>query len=110
MYKNGEMFPTWVETLGNMARKGWPVRAYCSTCKEGQDVDIPALIEKVGRDFCLIDRRPPCRTPGCTGRTLFMYQGHACMLPLQTERVAAERMAVYFQRDQAAGLYDPPKG
>lgn len=110
MYKNGEFFPEWVDTLGNMAEQGWLVRALCSTCGACQDVDIPALIEKVGPDYCLIDRRPPCRTPDCTGRTLFMFKGHGCMLPLQTERVAMERTAYYFQRDKAAGLYDPRKG
>ena len=110
MYKNGEMFPTWVETLGNMAEDGKLVRALCPRCGACVDVDIPALIDKVGRDFCLIDRRPSCRTPGCTGRTLFMYQGHGCFLPLQTERVVSERSAIYFERDKAAGLYDPPKG
>lgn len=108
MYRNGEMFPAWVETLGSMAEKGWLVRAICSACRTCVDVDIPTLIEKVGPDFCLIDRRPACRTPACKGRTLFMFKGHGCMLPLQTERVSLERSVVYFQRDKAAGLYDPP--
>ncbi len=92
MYKNGEMFPSWVDTLGSMLEAGKLVRAYCAACKASVDVDIPALIKKVGRDFCLVDRRPPCRTPGCSGRTLFMYQSHGRMAPLQTERVALERM------------------
>lgn len=67
VYENGDMFPSWVETLGSMAEADQLVRAICSTCIACADLTISALIKKVGADCCLIDRRPPCFTPGCAG-------------------------------------------
>jgi hypothetical protein len=54
-------------TLGEMVDHGHTAYAYCSTCNTYRDIDLPALIEKVGREYSLWNRRSRCRTEGCAG-------------------------------------------
>jgi len=51
-----------------MIDHGHTAMAECETCRGHQDIDLPALAERVGRDYSLWNRRSPCRlTPGCKG-------------------------------------------
>ena len=63
----------WAPTLGKMLEQGVKAFACCSRCGRQQPIDIAALIEKVGPDFCLHNRRnKPCKLkPGCKGYTYF---------------------------------------
>lgn len=68
--KGERITPSWVMTLGAIAdtqaeHPHYFIRVSCRKCREHRDLDIPALIEKVGRDFTLLDKRTRCRiTPG----------------------------------------------
>lgn len=57
-----------------MLDHGAEVRALCTKHCGYRDLDIAALVEKLGRDYSLIDRRCLCRiTPGCEGVNRFYY-------------------------------------
>lgn len=57
-----------------MVRENAEVAAVCDRCKGRQQIDLPALLAKVGPDYSLINRRCRCRiTPGCTGWNTFRY-------------------------------------
>lgn len=60
-------------TLADMVRIGIKAYATCNYCKAQRLIDLPALIEKVGPDFRLFNRRnKPCKlTAGCFGYTYF---------------------------------------
>jgi hypothetical protein len=62
----------WESTLGKMRKFGTIVQWSCSTCNRYGRVDLAPLIEALGEDESLWDRRPPCKQPGCTGRVIFM--------------------------------------
>jgi hypothetical protein len=63
-----------IETIGRMHDEGWSARTWCTLhCSREIDIDLAALIEKVGRDYSLINRRCRCRTPGCPGWMRFFY-------------------------------------
>lgn len=67
--------PSWTATLGKLHDEGnVTIYARCDKCEVYQQVDLPALIEKVGRDYSLWDRHPRCTlTPGCAGRIVFSW-------------------------------------
>lgn len=68
------LWPSWVETVGAMAAADAMVSVSCDGCRQVRDVDIPALLAKVGPDYSLINRRCRCRiTPGCMGWNRFRY-------------------------------------
>jgi len=54
-------------TLGQMIDHGHTAYAWCSTCRTYRDINLAALIAKVGRDYSLWNRRSHCRTEGCNG-------------------------------------------
>lgn len=77
-------FPAWTETLGAMADSGASIRVLCTKGCGFRDLDIPALVDKLGRDYSLIDRRCLCRiTAGCKGWNRF-YNRQATFRPLWT--------------------------
>lgn len=83
-------FPSWAQTVGAMAEHDCKVRVNCDLCAVFGDVDIPALLQRVGPDYSLIDRRCRCRlTPDCQGWNRFLYY-HAVFRPLWTDE-AIER-------------------
>jgi hypothetical protein len=67
--------PSWTATLGALHDEGGlTIRARCRRCEVIQEVDLTALIAKVGRDYSLWDRHPPCKlTPECCGRIVFSW-------------------------------------
>jgi hypothetical protein len=59
-------------TLGQMLDQGHTAMAECATCRGHHDIDLAQLIEKVGRDYSLWNRRSRCRlTEGCPGWVVF---------------------------------------
>lgn len=55
-------------TLATMIEHGFTSHARCPTCEQTQDVDLLALMAKMGPDYSLWNRRSRCRfTPGCAG-------------------------------------------
>lgn len=88
MGKTAPGIPTWAQTIGGIHDAGGVVQAWCDQCKASVLIDLPALIEKVGRDYSLVDRRCPCRiTQGCVGWNQFRYASgpHAVRWNLRTE-------------------------
>lgn len=83
------MFPHWMRKLSTILEWGTLVRVVCTSCDATRDLRMPeiaALIEKVGPDYSLINRRCRCRlTPNCRGWNRFRYNGAGGMYPLWTE-------------------------
>ncbi|MDR6511478.1 hypothetical protein J2792_002350 [Novosphingobium capsulatum] len=74
MAKTAGLISAWTRDLDAMIEVNAHVRAYCGVCKKYQDIDIPALRERVGGSYSLLNRRCKCRlTPGCKGWNKFMY-------------------------------------
>ena len=66
--------PAWAMTIGLMIDFGARVTVWCDQCGGFAVVDLAALVEKVGRDYSLVDRRCRCRLqPGCIGWNKFRY-------------------------------------
>lgn len=84
MGKGIPLRPSWTANLGAMIDEGIDVRAKCSTCGACKDVNLPALAEKLGRQFDLWGRRPRCTmTRGCPGRVLFLHSGRGPFSPMK---------------------------
>jgi hypothetical protein len=63
-------------TLGELVAYNMPALVTCTTCKAHRQIDLPALIEKVGPDYSLWNRRCRCRlTDGCMGWNRFFVGG-----------------------------------
>lgn len=57
-----------------MAASDAKISVSCDRCNAYRDVDIPALLAKVGPNYSLINRRCRCKlTPGCNGWNRFRY-------------------------------------
>lgn len=69
-----QIWPSSVQTVGAMVREKAEVAAVCDLCRGRQQIDLPALLAKVGPEYSLINRRCRCRiTPGCKGWNTFRY-------------------------------------
>ncbi len=67
--------PSWAETVGAMKANRVEVYATCTGCGWRENpLPLDPIIEKLGADYTLFDRRPACREKGCVGRVLFMYR------------------------------------
>lgn len=73
------------ETVGQLlargARIGW--RCDVVTAHHG-DVDLARIAAARGADFVLVDRRPPCRRPGCPGQAIFEDRSSVFARKLET--------------------------
>lgn len=57
-----------------MLRNGVNAYVACQKCGGQRKIDLTALIEKVGSDYCLKNRRCRCRlTKGCDGWNYFCH-------------------------------------
>lgn len=64
----------WAPTIADMLRIGVKAFACCQKCGCQKVIDLAALIEKVGPDYCLKNRRCRCRLkPGCDGWNYFAH-------------------------------------
>ena len=61
----------WQSSIDGMIEANVTCRASCSTCNAWMPVDLEKVKAAMGGDFCLWDRRPRCRTPGCDSRVSF---------------------------------------
>ena len=63
----------WAATVGVMASDPEVVvAASCSRCGyHKKRVELQPIIDRFGADYSLFDKRPRCRTKGCSGRVLF---------------------------------------
>lgn len=61
----------WMATIGGMIAHGTAVTAFCDTCKAHDAVNLRRLEKALGSEATLLNRHPPCKTPGCSGRVLF---------------------------------------
>lgn len=61
----------WCATLGGMVHRGTQVRATCRVCKVCLEVDVIALLVRLGPRASLVDYHPRCRVVGCTGHVIF---------------------------------------
>lgn len=59
-------------TVGELQANGGKVRWSCDTGHHAGDVDLVPIIERLGADYDLTDRWPPCRIPGCPGLVQFI--------------------------------------
>lgn len=109
MRKGEGITPSWVMTLGAIAdtlaeHPHYFIRVHCRKCREHRDLDIPALIEKVGRDYTLLNKRTRCRiTPGCRGWNVFFYSTGTWTHNMFTEKQSLKWMAHDWER-QKRGL------
>lgn len=67
------------ETVRSMIDRGADIRWECEVrpIGHGGPADLRAIAKARGGDFCLANRRPACRIPGCPGRARFMDRSHA---------------------------------
>lgn len=88
-------------TLADMVKVGIDAKTFCTACDGGQLVDIPALIEKVGPDYKLYNKRTRCRmTEGCAGFNRFWCNRGAVFLPMWDDDTAE----VWLRRDSNAAI------
>jgi hypothetical protein len=82
--------PQWMSTLQRMKEWRTHVRVICSNCGDWSEVNIDPLIECLGWDGSLWDRRPPCENGGCDALMTF----HASPAPGTPFRLLASGVAV----------------
>jgi hypothetical protein len=107
-------FPAWTHTIGAMkaTRDEKPdhaaVRVSCEMCGEWREVDLDALVERLGPDFSLSNRRSRCKlTNGCRGWNRFRYQS-GVMRPLWDDKTTNRWIDVEYEerrREEAARRY-----
>lgn len=65
---------TWLQSLDAMIERDVKVKASCTKCRHVVQVDLVALREKLGGDYCLINKRTRCRMKKtCRGWNRFHY-------------------------------------
>lgn len=82
------IWPSYVQSVGQMRDNQVRVVAVCSKCRQWLKVDLDALIALRGRSYCLIDQRGTCRIYQCDGKAFFMWTTgeNTPYRPLTTER------------------------
>lgn len=73
MGKRRSFMPTWVRTVHDMRKGNVLVRWSCRVCDNFGDVDLERIETVKGADFSLVNKRPRCKQPGCSGHVLFLY-------------------------------------
>src|SRR3546814_11428576 len=72
-------------TLGDMLRTGVRANVACTVCKCERAINLQNLIDKVGPDYSLYNRRCRCRLlPGCEGWNYFLHDRSGVFLPLRS--------------------------
>lgn len=68
--------PEWAATIDRLIESGIELRAMCTErdCGGYWDVDLHAVREKLGGDYCIWNKHTSCRiTPGCPGYNRFHH-------------------------------------
>lgn len=68
--------PSWAATVGAMKASGCEVYATCTGCSWSvSPLPLDPIIEKLGVDYSLFDKRSRCRQPGCErGQVIYLYR------------------------------------
>jgi hypothetical protein len=105
------IWPTYVQSVGQMRDHQVRIAAVCSKCRQWQKVDLDAIIMMRGRSFSLIDQRGPCRIYQCDGSAFFMWStGESTPYrPLTTERGNHARMFGKGQGGEPPPDDEPPE-
>lgn len=75
MGKNPGYLPSSVWSVGAMIDDQLHITWCCDTCGRYDALDLLKVAQRKGIDYCLVDRRAPCRAPGCAGLVYFRYSG-----------------------------------
>lgn len=59
-----------VPTLADMMDRNWKLRARCSACERGKDLDLGYVASVRGLDYSLWNRSQPCRIWRCKGTVM----------------------------------------
>lgn len=105
-------------TVAGMIDEQYLITWSCERCKTGGPVNLLAVQQKKGPDYCLVDKVSTCRADGCGGTVWFHYSpGRGTPTrPLQANRErqdAAKLKAARQQLEQARIIYNhlaPPAG
>ena len=100
------IWPSYVQSVGQMRDQKVAVAAVCSKCRQWQKVDLDAIISLRGSSFSLIDQRGACRIYQCDGTAFFMWSTSESTpyRPLTTERGDYARM---FGKGRKRGVPHP---
>jgi hypothetical protein len=58
-------YPVTVDTLGKLIDHGMVAFLSCPTCQGAADIDLGKLAERVGREWCFVNRSWPIRCAAC---------------------------------------------
>jgi len=73
------------ETVGRLFENGAKIRWSCEVSPSHHgDVDLKRIIEAKGADYVLINKKPPCRFPGCPGLVTFADYSRVYWQKLET--------------------------
>lgn len=73
MGKNPAYLPRAVWTVAAMIDERFTITWHCEECGQTGLVNLARIAEAKGSDYSLVDKRAPCRRPGCTGAVYFRY-------------------------------------
>lgn len=103
----------WAPTIGEMHERGLKAYVSCSICKAQKEIDLAALIEKVGPDLCLKNRRnKPCKMKsGCLGYNYFCHNRSGVILPFRDQATSDRWMleAIGERNERLATISSPHK-
>ena len=63
-------YPVTIDTLGKLIEHGMGAFLWCPACQTARDIDLERLAERIGRDWCFINRRWPVRCATCGERNV----------------------------------------
>jgi hypothetical protein len=102
MGKNPGYLPAAAYTVGGLIDAQIYVKWSCLTCSADGVADLLAIQQSKGPGYSLVDRKLPCREPGCSGPVHFLYSGGpgTPMRPLRDDRRRADAVRVTAARRQ----------
>lgn len=106
------IWPKWSMTVGSLIDEGALVRLGCPSCRQVMDIDLPAIADKRGRAYSLIDVRPLCRVTSCRGSGVLVASSarHLAPFPLASPSADVEwaRTLTMADLDPHAGAITGP--
>lgn len=111
MAKNPGFLPAAAWTVGASIDEQLHITWHCDTCPKWGPVNLLRVAAEKGIDYSLVDRRTPCREPGCVGRVRFRYSGGPStpsrpLEALRERQAEAERQAADREMRAARDAYN----